>query len=95
VVRILRTRRVVLAPMSLELMATVLSGDWPAAERVAGAAMPEEWQREPWDWLRHHVTAADQEPDSTAWGPHLIFAADVVVGEAGSTAPRGGRAEIG
>jgi len=89
---VIGTRRLGLVPMSLAAMSAVIAGDWDEGDRLVGSLLPEEWRREGWGWLEHHVTEASHDPSSTAWGPRLLLrrAADVrcrrgvaVVGEAG------------
>jgi [ribosomal protein S5]-alanine N-acetyltransferase len=89
---VIGTRRLNLAPMSLAVMSAVLTGDWHEAAHLVGSPLPEEWRRENWGWLQHHVTEAVHDPSSTAWGPRLLlrWAADAkrqgsiaLVGEAG------------
>lgn len=89
---VIGTRRLDLVPISLAGMSAVLAGDWDEAAGLVGSPLPEEWRREGWGWLDHHVTEAVHDPSSTAWGPRLLLrrTADVrgrgdaaVVGEAG------------
>ncbi len=84
----LRTARLVLAPMPLELMRAVVAEDRSTVARLLGAGFPDEWGADEWFWLPRWLSEVDRDPTLLPWGPHLLLqmgqdGSRTVVGEAG------------
>lgn len=91
------TRRLVLHPMSCELMRLIIAEDWAAAGAVLGTSFPQEWRRDGWGWLGPRVAEGEESPDLLIWGTRLARAVDAhgsvrgpVIAEAGFHGPADG-----
>ena len=67
----IRTPRLLLVPMSCEVVRAVLGRDWNAAGRLLGAAFPAEWRDDGWQWLEPQATKGEQDDRHLAWGTRL------------------------
>jgi [ribosomal protein S5]-alanine N-acetyltransferase len=101
---VVRTRRLILQPMSCELMRAIIAADWAAAGALLGTAFPNEWRQDGWNWLGPRVTEGEQDPSLCVWGTRLARAIDAngsgrggVIAEVGFHGPpdRSGWVEIG
>lgn len=91
---VVRTRRLVLEPMSGEFMRMIMSKDWAAAARVLGTSFPHEWREDGWDWLAPRVAEGLLDPRVLGWATRLARIADTdgagrgpVIAEAGFHGP--------
>jgi RimJ/RimL family protein N-acetyltransferase len=83
-----RTARLVLFPMPVDLMRAVVAKDWGTVARLLGAEFPEDWRGDEWFWLPRWLADVEGDPALVRWGPHLLVHVDdngarTVVGEAG------------
>lgn len=88
------TRRLVLVPMSCELMRLVMAKEWAATTRLLGTSFPHEWRQDGWDWLAPRVAEGEHDPRLLGWATRLARMADAdglgsgpVVAEAGFHGP--------
>ena len=65
---VVRTRRLILQPMSCELMRAIIAADWAAAGALLGTAFPNQWRQDGWNWLGPRVTEGEQDPSLCVWG---------------------------
>lgn len=94
---VLRTRRLELTPFPSDVARAILAGNWPLIADILGSPFPDEWRRDGWSWLGHHLERAERHPFSPAWGPRLLLREEViddgtrvrktVIGEAGFHGP--------
>jgi RimJ/RimL family protein N-acetyltransferase len=94
------TDRLVLVPMSLELMEALLRGDRDAAQRMVGYRIPDDWPLDIESTLGFRVPVARMHPKVLPWLFRvMLFRADpeVVVGRIGFHGPADadGMVEIG
>ena len=95
-----RSKRLDLVPMSLELMEALLRGDLVSAQPMVGYRIPSDWPHVLESVLRYRIPIAQAQPESL---PLLLRAMvlradpDVVVGRLGFHGPTGndGMLEIG
>ncbi|MCA9679997.1 MAG: GNAT family N-acetyltransferase [Kofleriaceae bacterium] len=71
----LRTERLELSPVSLELVEAIFAGDRGAAERACGAALPEAWPGEELIARAFHpsLAAIRADPARRLWGDTLLI----------------------
>lgn len=86
--RTVRTARLVLTPMPIELMRAVVAKDWSAVGRLLGADFPDDWRGDEWWWLPRWLAEVESDRTLVRWGPHLLLRVHedgrrTVVGEAG------------
>lgn len=70
-----RTERLILVPMSPEVVRAILRRDWPAASRLLGTEFPVEWREDGWHWLEPQADRGGHDDRYVAWGTRLAFAA--------------------
>lgn len=68
------TERLVLAPMSADVVRSILRGDWSTTRRRIGCEFPLEWREDGWRWLEPQADKGEQDDRYVAWGTRLAFA---------------------
>jgi ribosomal-protein-alanine N-acetyltransferase len=97
----IETPRLRLVPMTLEIVEAVIARDRGAAERAAGASMPEDWPND--DLIARafplSIEAIRADPACRLWGDSLVLARDGAPRIVGSVVfhgrPSDGVAEVG
>jgi ribosomal-protein-alanine N-acetyltransferase len=73
-----RTERLVLVPVTLEVVEAVMAGDRDGAEAAAGARLPGAWPNEELIARAFHPSLADirADPERRLWGDTLLLSPD-------------------
>ena len=68
------TDRLVLVPMSVDLVRSILRKDWLTAKRLLGTEFPREWREDGWRWLEPQADEGEHDDRFVVWGTRLAFA---------------------
>ena len=66
------TSRLVMTPMSCEVMRDIMAANWQQADRVLGTPFPTEWHNDGWEWLSPRVVECDHDARLLDWGTRLV-----------------------
>lgn len=70
---VIRTKRLILVPMSAALVRSILHRDWSSVKRLLGAEFPPEWRDDGWRWLKPQAERGEHDDRYLAWGTRLAF----------------------
>jgi len=75
-----RTERLVVEPMSADVVRSILRKDWSRTRRLLGTEFPLEWRADGWGWLESQADKGEHDDRFIVWGTRLAFttAADEV-----------------